>query len=210
LVTDAASLWDLREDRLKDLEGWGETSARNLISGLERARNQPLARLIFGLGIPLVGERAAKLLASEFGSVEAIAAADETQLVEVDGVGPVMASAVVRWFADPSNRQLVARLRDRGVDPHETAADDAPGPLDGEVVVITGSLSRPRSRFRDRLEGLGAKVTGSVSQRTSLLVAGGDAGSKLAKARELGVSIVDEAGLDALVMERSGRPLWEQ
>jgi DNA ligase (NAD+) len=212
LITDPASLWDLDAERLQELPGWGETSAANLVSELEKAKDKPLHRLLFGLGIPLVGEGAAKLLATTFGSLEGLAGATTQQLEAVDGVGPVMAAAVVEWFADPSNRKLISRLGDRGVDPTEEvpAAGAATLPLEGLVVVITGSLSRPRPQFRERLEALGAKVTGSVSRRTSWLVAGEAAGGKLTKARELGVEVLDETALERLVLKRSGRPLWEQ
>jgi DNA ligase (NAD+) len=212
LITDPASLWDLDAARLHELPGWGETSAAKLISELEKAKEKPLHRLLFGLGIPLVGEGAAQLLATTFGSLEGLTGATTDQLEAVDGVGPVMAEAVVEWFADPSNRKLISRLADRGVAPTEAVPEAGAEtlPLEGVVVVITGSLSRPRPRFRERLEELGAKVTGSVSRRTSWLVAGEAAGGKLAKARELGVEVLDETALERLVLERSGRPLWEQ
>jgi len=212
LITDVASLWDLEIESLEELPGWGETSARKLLGELEQAKGEPLHHLLFGLGIPLVGERAAKLLASRFGSLDALAAATSDQLEEVDGVGPVMASALIGWFADPTNQTLVTRLGERGVNLGEAPSGDDGGkqPLDELVLVITGSLSRPRSQFRDRLEELGAKVTGSVSQRTSFLVAGEDSGSKLDKARAVGVEVLDEGGLEDLILDRCGRPLWEQ
>jgi len=211
LITDAASLWDLRVDDLRELPGWGATSASNLVDELERARTRPLHRLLFGLGIPHVGERAAKVLAQRFGSLDGLVGATTEELEEVDGVGPVMASAVVEWFAAPRNQDLLERLRSRGIDPRQDVveADDGP-PLDGLVIVITGTLSRPRTEFRERLEEMGAKVGSSVSRQTSVLVTGDGSGGKLAKAAALGVPVVDETGLDALVLERSGRRLWEQ
>ena len=215
LVTDAASLWDLRVDQLEQLPGWGEVSAAKLVAELDAARVRPLERLLFGLGIPLVGERAARALARAFGSVARLAAATAGELEEVEGIGPVMAASVLRWFADPGNGALIARLRERGVDPVEEVAAAAEGQeadrqLDGLTFVVTGVLSRPRPELRDRLEQLGATVTGSVSARTSYLVAGSDAGSKLARAQELGVAILDEAGLERLVEERTGRALWQR
>jgi DNA ligase (NAD+) len=214
LVTDAASLWDLTAERLEPLPGWGKVSAAKLVAELEGARARPLERLLFGLGIPLVGERAARALARAFGSVAAVAAATAGELEEVEGIGPVMAASVVRWFADPGNAALVARLRERGVDPTEAvpeaAGEQAQRPLSGLTFVITGTLSRPRPALRERLEELGATVTGSVSARTTYLVAGADAGSKLARAQELGVEVLDEAGLERLVEERTGRTLWQR
>jgi DNA ligase (NAD+) len=214
LLTDAASLWDLRAEQLEPLPGWGELSAAKLMAELEAARARPLERLLFGLGIPLVGERAARALARAFGSVAGLAAATAEELEEVAGIGPVMAASVRRWFAEPGNAALVARLRERGVDPTEEVVAAGGGepdrPLAGATFVITGTLSRPRPAFRERLEELGATVAGSVSARTSFLVAGGDAGSKLARAQQLGVEVLDEAGLERLVEERTGRALWQR
>ncbi len=211
LITDAASLWDLRVDDLRELAGWGETSGTNLVEELDRARGTQLHRLLFGLGVPHVGERAAKVLAQRFGSLEGLAGATIEELEEINGVGPVMAAAVRDWFTEAGNLALLERLRSRGVDPRQEVAEpDGGPPLDGLVFVITGTLSRPRNELRDRLEELGAKVSTSVSSRTSTLVAGEGSGGKLAKARALGVGVVDEEGLEALVLERSGRRLWEQ
>ncbi|HPA81242.1 MAG TPA: NAD-dependent DNA ligase LigA [Thermoanaerobaculales bacterium] len=215
LVTDAASLWDLEAEQLEQLPGWGEISAAKLVAELDAARSRPLERLLFGLGIPLVGERAARALARSFGSMARIAAATAGELEQVEGIGPVMAASVLRWFSDPGNAALIARLRERGVDPSQevAAAADAQGagrPLAGLTFVLTGTLSRPRPELRDRLERLGATVAGSVSGRTSYLVASADAGSKLGKARELGVEVLDEEGLERLVEERTGRALWQR
>jgi DNA ligase (NAD+) len=215
LVSDAASLWDLSAEPLEMLPGWGKLSAAKLVAELDAARGRPLERLLFGLGIPLIGERAARVLAAAFGSLGGLAAATADTLEEVDGIGPAMAASVRRWFSDPTNAALVARLRERGVDPSGPGAaageDSSAGArrLDGLTFVITGTSSRPRAELRERLEQLGATVSGSVSASTSYLVAGSDAGSKLVKARELGVEVLDEAGLERLVAERTGRVLWQ-
>ncbi len=200
LVSDEASLFDLEVGAITALEGWGEKSATNLVQELAAARERPLHRLLFALGIPLVGERAAKQLASRFGSLEALTAADEHELTAVEGVGPAMAASIRKWFADERNRRLVSRLIDRGVDPsQEPEVVPNEGPLAGRTVVITGTLSRPRRAITEKLERLGATVAGSVSGRTDFLVAGDKAGSKLEAARRLGVEVLDEADLERLL-----------
>jgi DNA ligase (NAD+) len=200
LVTDEASLWDLEAEELAELPGWGEVSAGKLVAELERARKRPLHRLLFALGIPHVGERAAKQLARRFGSIEALASAEPATLEEIDGVGPVIAAAVARWFGDSRNRKLVDRLRKRGVDPREEVdSEGGDAELAGLTFVITGTLNRPRRELKEELERLGATVAGSVSRNTSYLVAGEKAGSKLDRARDLGVKIIDETGLEKLL-----------
>jgi DNA ligase (NAD+) len=196
LVTDEASLWNLEAETLAELPGWGEISAAKLVAELQEARGRPLHRLLFALGIPHVGERAAKVLAKRFGSLEALAEAAPAELEEVDGIGPVIAAAVTAWLDDPRHKALVVRLAERGIDPREdTGGEASESPLAGRSFVITGTLNRPRRELKEALEALGARVAGSVSSKTSVLVAGANAGSKLDKARELGVDIIDEAGL---------------
>jgi DNA ligase (NAD+) len=200
LVTDEASLWDLEADVLAELPGWGELSAANLLRELDEARRRPLHRLLFSLGIPHVGERAAKLLAYRFGSLEALSAAEPADIEEIDGIGPVIAAAVVEWFAGPRNTKLVERLAERGIDPRQEVLAESDGAsLAGKTFVITGTLSRPRRELKEDLEKLGATVAGSVSRKTSYLVAGEKGGSKLNKARELGVDVIDEAELEKLI-----------
>jgi DNA ligase (NAD+) len=204
MVTDEASLWDLEAEKLAELPGWGELSATNLLAELEEARSRPLHRLLFALGIPHVGDRAAKLLARSFGSLDALARADVDELERLDGIGPVIASAVIKWLAETRNQDLVARLAERGIDPAEgVETDPRATKLEGQTIVLTGTLSRPRRELKEQLEQLGATVAGSVSRKTTYLVAGENAGSKLAKARELGVEVIDEASLEGL-LERHG------
>jgi DNA ligase (NAD+) len=212
MVTDPASLWDLQADALADLPGWGEISAANLMSQLDEARRRPLGRLVFALGVPHVGQRAAGLLAREFGSLEGLAAADGDAIEAIEGLGPVIAESVVAFFADERNAALVQRLVGHGVNPVEATPDPQSGsaPLDGLNVVITGTLSHGRREFKERLEELGATVTGSVSKKTDLLVAGAEAGSKLAKATSLGVEVMDEEALEAWLRDRGGDGLWER
>jgi DNA ligase (NAD+) len=209
LVTDEASLWDLEAEPLAELPGWGEISATNLLAELEAARSRPLHRLLFALGIPGVGERAARQLARRFPSLDALAGAGRERLEEIEGIGPALSAAIESWFGDPRNRALLDRLRERGIDPVEEASATTGGaPLTGTTFVITGTLSRSRQEVRERLEALGAKVTGSVSRATSHLLAGGEAGSKLDRALALDVEVLDEAGLEALLEERGGETLW--
>ncbi len=197
LVTDEASLWDLESETLAALPGWGEVSAANLLGELDQAQARPLNRLLFALGIPHVGEGAARLLAARFGSIDGLIAADAEALEVLDGIGPVIAASVNSWFVERRNLEIVRRLAERGVNPHEQVDDTGRVEvLSGSTFVITGTLSRSRRELKEALEKLGATVAGSVSRKTSYLVAGENAGSKLAKARELEVEVLDEAGLD--------------
>jgi DNA ligase (NAD+) len=199
-VTDEASLWDLEAGALADLPGWGEVSAANLLGELEEARGRPLHRLLFALGIPHVGERAAKLVARRFGSLEALAAAEPAAFEEIDGIGPVIAAAVTDWFAGPRHQSLVKRLAERGINPREEIGGEPDKDvLAGRTFVITGTLSRPRRALKEELERLGATVAGTVSRKTSYLVAGENSGSKLNKARELGVEVIDEVELEEML-----------
>ncbi len=198
LLSDEASMWDLEAEALAELPGWGELSASNLLRELDTARSRPLHRLIFALGLPHVGERAARLLAKKFGSLTALAGAEAAELEMIDGVGSVIAASVTDWFAQPRNQRTISRLAERGIDPEEelTSSGDA---LAGTVIVLTGSLSRPRREIKNELEALGATVTNSISKKTTYLVAGEKAGSKLEKASTLGVEVLDEAGLARLI-----------
>lgn len=203
LVSDPASLWDLDGERLASLPHWGEKSAANLVGEIAAARVRPLWRLLVALGIRHVGERAAKALASRFGSLAAIGGTTAADLEQAEGVGPVIAASVVAFFGGEEGAALVRRLRDRGVDPREETVPVAgPEPLAGLTFVLTGALSRSREEAAAVLEGAGARVTNRVSRRTSYVVAGEDAGSKLAKARELGVAVLDEDGLRRLLAEK--------
>ncbi|HVN33593.1 MAG TPA: NAD-dependent DNA ligase LigA [Thermoanaerobaculaceae bacterium] len=204
MISDAASLWDLDRGRLAELPQWGEKSASNLQAELEAARERPLWRLLVALGIRHVGEKAAKVLAARFGSLQALANVGEEDLEQVEGVGPTIAASVVAFFADAENAETVRKLRQRGVDPREEVTAPATGarPLGGQIFVLTGTLSRSREEVAALLEAAGARVTDSVSRKTSFVVAGADAGSKLEKARTLGVEVLDEAGLRRLLKEK--------
>lgn len=187
---------------------FGEKSAAALVSQIDHSRRNDLWRLIFGLGIRHVGERGAQALAEGFGTMQALAAASVEQLQAVPDIGPVVATSVRRFFDAPETRQLVARLQDAGVNMGTpVAAGRAPKPLEGRTIVLTGGLATmTRDEATERLTALGAKVSGSVSKKTSLVIAGEDAGSKLAKARELAVPIGNEATLQRLLDEPADWP----
>jgi DNA ligase (NAD+) len=198
LLTDAASIYDLDPARLATLERWGAKSAENLMAEIDRSRGNELGRLVFALGIRFVGEKGAKLIAAELESLDALAVADEERLVRIDEVGPRTAASIRTWFASEGNRRLVERLRERRLNfealPKEKRKAGAEGnPFAGKTVVLTGTLERhTRDEATALLESLGAKVTGSVSKKTSFVVAGVEAGSKLEKAKSLGVPVLSE------------------
>jgi DNA ligase (NAD+) len=195
LVRDAADVYDLTVEQLVQLDRFAEKSAENLLEALVASKQQPLSRLLFGLGIEGVGEVVARQLARHFGTMERIANASEADVLEVRGTGDAIAQAVVRWFSDPQAVDLVARLEARGLTMTEPQAASS-GALKGQTVVITGTLpSLSRQEATDLVEACGARVTSSVSKKTSFVVAGEEAGSKLAKARELGVEVIDEEEL---------------
>ena len=179
--------------------------AENLVAAIDRSRETTLERLLYALGIPDVGEATAKTLARHFGSLEALMAADEEALRQVPDVGPIMAGHIASFFAEPHNREVIDDLRAQGVHwPEGAPRRSADGPLAGRTVVLTGSLAAmTRDAAGDALEALGAKVAGSVSKKTHLVVAGEAAGSKLAKAQELGIETWDEARLLAFLAEHA-------
>lgn len=197
LVETVADLYHLRVEQLQSLEGMGEKSATNLVNAIDASRHPDLHRFIYALGIREVGEATAKSLARYFGSLEALMEADQETLLEIEDIGPVVASHIRRFFEQPHNRETIQQLLDAGVEPRPpetTQAKDSP--FAGRTVVITGTLERfSRDQARERLEQCGAKVTGSVSSKTDFLIAGEAAGSKLDKARKLGVAVLDESGL---------------
>jgi DNA ligase (NAD+) len=196
LVKSPADLYQLTVEQFADLERLGEKSAKNLVDALEKSKKTTLSRFLYALGIRDVGESTATALANHFGSIEALQEANEAAIQEVPDVGPVVAARVYTFFQQPHNREVVDALRERGVHwPAQKArAAPADGPLTGKTFVLTGTLdSMSRDDAGDRIVALGGKVTGSVSKKTSYVVAGAEAGSKLTKAQELGVEILDEA-----------------
>jgi DNA ligase (NAD+) len=196
LVDHVDGLYRLTAEQLAGLERMGEKSAQNLVNALEKSRHTQLGRFIFALGIREVGDATARSLAAHFGSLDALMAADEETLMEVPDVGPVVAHHVATFFQQPHNREVIQALRDAGVHWDETEPVAHAGkdqPLGGNTYVLTGTLeSMTREEASERLMALGAKVTGSVSKKTTAVIAGESPGSKLAKAEKLGVPALDE------------------
>jgi DNA ligase (NAD+) len=202
-IKTVADIYSLHAEELAQLDRFGEKSAQNLLAQIARSKTQPLNRLIYGLGIRHVGESTARDLAQRFGSIHALMDARQDQLLQVNDVGPVVAESVATFFAESHNRSVITALLAAGVAPPPIAvaapaATDSP--FAGKTVVLTGTLTAmTRDEAKDKLEALGAKVRGSVSKKTDYVIAGEDAGSKLDKAQELGVKVLDEAGFLALL-----------
>ncbi len=201
LVRDEADLFTLKAEQLATLEGYGELKIKNLLASLEAAKAQPLERVIVSLGIPGVGSVVARTLVKHFGSIDALMAATPEQIDSISGLGPAAAATVTAWFADPRNRDRVQRLRAAGV---RMAAESAVAArsevLAGLTFVLTGTLpTMTRDEAAALIEAHGGKVTGSVSKKTSYVVAGEAAGSKLEKAVSLGIPVLDEDGLRRLI-----------
>jgi DNA ligase (NAD+) len=201
LIHHVADLYDLQENTLSELERMGEKSAQKIISSIEKSKSTTLARFLFALGIRDVGEATARQLAQHFGELEAIASADYEALMGVEDVGPVVAARITEFFAEAHNQKAIAHMRARGVHwPTLVVAAPENLPLAGKIFVLTGSLSTlTREDAGSQLLALGAKVTNSVSKKTDYVVAGADPGSKLSKAEALGVTVLNEEGLLALL-----------
>lgn len=203
MVTNIADIYAITEQQLLDLERMGKKSALKILSNIDRSRQQPFSRVLNGLGIPFVGERTGQILASHFGSIDAIAKASSAELQEADEIGPKVAAALQEYFAEGRNGQLIERLRVAGLQLTGEKGARKGGPLNGKTFVLTGTLpTLKREDAKEKIEALGGKVVGSVSSKTHYLVAGEEAGSKLEKAKTLAVPILDEAGLLALLQEQ--------
>lgn len=199
LVESPADLYRLRAEQLAGLERMGEKSAAKLLAAIEASRRTTLARFLFALGIPGVGETTAATLAAHFGQLERLAGATEEELQEAPDVGPQIAAGIRAFFAQEHNREVIAELRRLGVSwPEESGPGGQSGLLAGKTLVLTGTLAHmTREEAAERIRKLGGKVSSSVSTRTSYLVCGANPGSKLRRAQELGVPVLDEAGLMA-------------
>jgi DNA ligase (NAD+) len=200
LVKSVADIYDLTVDKLTELDRMGRKSAGNIIRNIEKSRQNPLPRVLTGLGIRFVGERTAVFLAEAFASLDKIEEATLDELQAAEEVGPKVAESIRQFFREPRNRELVARLRDAGLQFEYQARKKSGGALAGLSFVLTGTLpSLSREDAKALIETAGGKVTASVSRKTSYVVAGEDAGSKLDKAKELGLKVLDEAGLLDLI-----------
>jgi DNA ligase (NAD+) len=204
LVKDPGDIFTLTAEDLAQIEGFADRSIANLLASIERSKDQPVWRLLVALNIRHVGEHVAQVLARAFGSIEALAAATAEQIDDVPEIGPAIAESVFAWFREPANLALIEKLRKAGVrmadEAHETAPED--GPLAGVTLVLTGGLERlSREEATTLAQQAGARVASSVSKKTDFVVAGENPGSKLAKAQELGVEVIDEAEL----LRRLGR-----
>jgi DNA ligase (NAD+) len=201
LVRNFADLYDLPAEEVARLERFAEKSAQNLVGAIQASKSRGLARLLNGLGIRMVGERAAALLARRFGSMDRLLSASADELAEVRGIGPQIAQSVRKFFDDPANRDVIEKLRRAGVALGDTAPEDAgPRPLEGKTFVLTGTLANlPRETARELVEQRGGRVTTSVSKKTDYVVAGESPGNKLDDAKRLGVPVLDEGAFLALV-----------
>jgi DNA ligase (NAD+) len=199
LVKNVADIYDLTKEKLLGLERFADKSAQNIIDEIRNSKKLPLERVIYGLGIRFVGERTAQFLAEHFGSMEALERASQEELQEVNEVGPRIAESIAEFFSIAANRKLVDRLREAGLTLSGQKKERGTK-LAGKTFVLTGTLAHfTRDRAKKMIEGAGGKVTGSVSKKTDYVVAGTDAGSKLDKAKDLGVDVIDESKLERLL-----------
>jgi DNA ligase (NAD+) len=202
LIRDPVDIYDLTAERLQELDGFGEVSARNLIEAIEASRQRPFPIVLYALGLPGVGYVTAQALAEHFGSIDALIEADTESIEEVEGVGPILAEQIREELAEEPTQDLIRRLRDHGLR-FELAEEDRRvegGPLDGKTLVLTGTLpDLSREEASRMIKRAGGKVTNSVSKNTDYVVAGDNPGTKLAKAGELGTEVVDEDGLRKLL-----------
>lgn len=196
-IKDVADLYHLEVEQLMKLERMGEKSATNLVDAIERSKENSMERLLFGLGIRHVGEKAAKILAEQFETIDALMDATEEQLTSIFEIGAKMADSVVTYFNNEEVKELITRLKQAGVNMtfkgKKVQVEIGDSPFAGKTIVLTGKLTQlTRNEAKAKIEELGGTVTGSVSKKTDLVIAGEDAGSKLAKARELGIEVWDE------------------
>jgi DNA ligase (NAD+) len=200
LVRSLADIYGLTVEQLAALERMGTKSAERLVAGIAASKQRPLANVLFGLGIRHVGFETARVLAEHLRSLEALLSAGEEELQQVEGIGPIVARSIAQWTSRAENRELIDRLRAAGVDPQQEGTVAESDLLAGLTLVVTGRLeTMSRNEAEDRIRALGGKVGSAVSKGTSYLVVGAEAGTKLAKAQQLGVSTIDEAAFRRLL-----------
>ena len=206
LVATVADLYRLQFSQIVDLEGFADKSAHKLIDAIQQSKTTTFAKFLYALGIPQIGETTAELLADSFGSLPILLQASLDDLEAIPDIGPVVAQGLLDFFADKNNMAVIDDLLDSGVTYPRVQTDPRCDtdvlPLTGATVVLTGSLAMARSDAKKQLQALGAKVTGSVSSKTTLVVVGEEAGSKAVKAEKLGIKMIDEEGLLQLLDER--------
>jgi DNA ligase (NAD+) len=201
LIEDVADIYLITRDQLLELDGFAEKKADKLLASIEASKSRPLDRLIAALGIPHVGSVAAEALAARFESIDKLIPADEDALTQIEGIGPTIAAAIVEWTQRKEHRDLVARLKKAGLNTQteRAAVAQSGGKLTGKTFVVTGTLSKPREEIAALIKSAGGKVTDSVSKKTDYVVVGEAAGSKLAKAQQLGVKTLNEAEFEQLL-----------
>lgn len=203
LIHNIADIYALEKSQIASLERMGERSAQNLIDAIERSKTQPFHKALFGLGIRYVGAGVAKLLADSFGSIDRLCSASQDELQHIEGIGPRIAESVDRFFGEKHANDLIRRLKQSGVTLKSERKKSTPRPYAGKTFVLTGGLeSMTRDEAKEKVESLGGKVSSSVSAQTDYVVVGIDAGSKLAKARALGITTVDEKEFRRMIGER--------
>jgi len=204
-IRDVADLYRLTGEDLFTLERMGDTLANKLLQSIEASKTRPLSKLLFALGIRHVGAHTARLLAKRFSTLSDLASAPPEKLLQIHEIGAKVAESVNDFFSNPVNRQLLNRLEQAGVNPAEEATVSSDGPFNGKTLVVTGTLEQfTRKEAENLIEQLGGRAAGSVSKKTDYLIAGTGAGSKLERARELGLKILDENQFAALVKEIEG------
>jgi DNA ligase (NAD+) len=200
MVKDFGDLYELDVEQVAGLERMAEKSAANLVDAIQASKGRGLSRVLNGLGIRMVGERAAQLLAARFGSMDRLEKASGDEINEIPGIGPKIAESVARFFQEERNRKTIRHLREVGLDLTEKGVSDTPGPLTGKTLVLTGGLrGLTRDEAKDTVLRLGGRVTGTVSRKTDYVVVGEDAGSKAEDAKRLGVTMLDEAQFLSLI-----------
>jgi DNA ligase (NAD+) len=203
LVKTDADFFDLRDEQLVELEGWGEISAERAVRNIEASKDRGLGRVLFAIGLEEVGEVTGRNLAQRFRGIDALLKATPEEIAETNGVGPKMADRIHEQLADPQMQELIRALQARGVVMEEEGPPPGEGPLAGKALVLTGALPTfSREEATERVMAAGGRVTSSVSKKTDYVIAGDAAGSKLEKAERLGVPVLDEAGLLELLAGR--------